>query len=191
MKKETYNNVPIRKYGINFELDYDKVKYLDKIEIVEYVELNVVDTIIKIEDKNNVNLDYHVEIEDMTDAYIDFDIYIGYTTLNKIYEELLKLNIFKNIQMIFYFDDECIMSSFDDFNKSLIKQTQEDNKGVKLFELYYIDEYDVDKYLTVGSSADEVEKRESKILKRDCSFFNGCHAVEVKEVDGYKITVSE
>lgn len=60
---------------------------------------------------------------------------------------------------------------------------------MKLFKVHYMDDCDEDTYLTVGNSAEEVEKRETKKLQEKCSCFMFCYAFEVNEVDGHKIIV--
>ena len=57
----------------------------------------------------------------------------------------------------------------------------------KLFSVTYMSDCELDTYLAVGESKEEVEEREAKNLEEELSCFISCTAFEVSEVDGYKI----
>lgn len=60
---------------------------------------------------------------------------------------------------------------------------------MKLFRVDYMDDNDLETYLTVGESKEEVEEREKKKLQESLSCFMFCFVYEIDEVDGYKIEV--
>lgn len=60
---------------------------------------------------------------------------------------------------------------------------------MRLFGVDYMDDCDVETYLAVGDSTEEVEKRETEKLQNQCACFMGCWVFEVNEIDGHKIIV--
>lgn len=60
---------------------------------------------------------------------------------------------------------------------------------MKLFRVDYMDDNDLETYLTVGESKEEVEEREKKKLQESLACFMFCFVYEIDEVDGCKIEV--
>lgn len=59
---------------------------------------------------------------------------------------------------------------------------------MKLYQVTYIDDCEDCSYLTVGTSKEEVEKRETEKLST-LACFMGCWVEEINEVSGHKIIV--
>ncbi len=60
---------------------------------------------------------------------------------------------------------------------------------MKLFRVDYMDDCDMETYLTVGTSIEEVEQREESRLEEQCSCFMNAYVFEVDKVDRHKIIV--
>ena len=61
--------------------------------------------------------------------------------------------------------------------------------AMKLFIVDYMDDCDDDSYLTVGESLEEVQKREEEKLYEECACLMYCYVREIREVDGYEVSV--
>jgi len=62
---------------------------------------------------------------------------------------------------------------------------------MKLFEITYLDDCEFGSYLTVGTSKEDVEERETEKLMKELSCFMYCTADEINNVDGYTILLNE
>lgn len=57
-----------------------------------------------------------------------------------------------------------------------------------LFSVGYMDDCEVEHYLTIGENAKEVEKRErEKLWKMGCCLMGSVNARAITEIDGYNI----
>ena len=60
---------------------------------------------------------------------------------------------------------------------------------MKLYKVDYMDDCDIDSYMAIGNSIEEVEEREIKKLSSELACYMGCWVYEIDEVDGHKIIV--
>lgn len=61
--------------------------------------------------------------------------------------------------------------------------------SLKLFRVDYIDDCDMETYLTIGKSKREVEERERRKLENKCNCFMCLYVFEINKVDGHKIII--
>ena len=60
---------------------------------------------------------------------------------------------------------------------------------MKLYKVDYMDDCDIDSYMAIGNSIEEVQEREIKKLSSELACYMGCWVYEIDEVDGHKIIV--
>lgn len=62
---------------------------------------------------------------------------------------------------------------------------------MKLFLVDYMDDCNIESFLTVGNSEEEVAERMAEELPKNLSCYMGSWVREINEVEGYKIIVEE
>lgn len=62
---------------------------------------------------------------------------------------------------------------------------------MKLFLVDYMDDCDIESFLTVGNSEEEVAERMAEELPKKLSCYMGSWVHEIDEVEGYRIIVEE